>query len=120
VGSRSNIVGEINKYHCKPRNFWDRQANVFPFCSDVLGKSSDIDIYVYDHSNQEAFLGHLRISPQLEDDSKIEGWYKLESREGQEEKVTGEIFLQMRFQKTDKKHYGPEDFQILKLIGKGV
>lgn len=28
--------------------------------------------------------------------------------------------LQVKFQKTDKKTYGPEDFQILKLIGKGT
>jgi hypothetical protein len=26
----------------------------------------------------------------------------------------------MKFQKIDKKHYGPEDFEILKLIGKGL
>lgn len=33
--------------------------------------------------------------------------------------MSGEIRLELLFQKTDKKHYGPEDFQILKLIGKG-
>ena len=55
-----------------------------------------------------------------DDNTKLEGWFKLEPRDAQEETVTGEIHLELRFQKTDKKHYGPEDFQILKLIGKGV
>ncbi|MCJ1295594.1 hypothetical protein MMC34_007157, partial [Xylographa carneopallida] len=88
--------------------------------SDVLGASSDLDIYVYDRSNHEAFLGHVRISLDARvDNNKIEGWYKLEPRDAQEETVSGEIHLQLHFQKTDKKHYGPEDFQILKLIGKG-
>ena len=88
--------------------------------SDVLGASSDLDIYVYDRANHEAFLGHVRISLDARvDNNKIEGWYKLEPRDAQEETVSGEIHLQLHFQKTDKKHYGPEDFQILKLIGKG-
>lgn len=30
------------------------------------------------------------------------------------------MFLRLNFQKTDKKHVGPEDFEILKLIGKGT
>ena len=89
--------------------------------SDVVGEKSDIDFYVYDRSNHEAFLGHVRMTPSLKDDNtKVRGWFKLEPRDAQEEIVTGEIHLTLHFQKTDKKHYGPEDFQILKLIGKGM
>ncbi|MCJ1396895.1 Serine/threonine-protein kinase [Xylographa trunciseda] len=95
---------------------WDHEATF-----DVLGASSDLDIYVYDRSDHEAFLGHVRISLDARvDNNKIEGWYKLEPRNAEEETVSGEIHLQLQFQKTDKKHYGPEDFQILKLIGKGT
>ena len=54
-----------------------------------------------------------------EDNTKVKGWFKLEPRVAQQEVVTGELHLEMHFHKTDKKHYGPEDFQILKLIGKG-
>lgn len=87
----------------------------------MLGKHSSIDIYVYDRSSQEAFLGHVRLHPNLtEDNSNVEGWFKMEARGPGEEQVSGEIHLQMKFQKTDKKHYGPDDFQILKLIGKGT
>ena len=89
--------------------------------SDVLGKRSDIDFYVYDRSNQENFLGHVRLQPNLsEEDTRLEGWFKLGARGPGEEPVSGEIHLQMNFQKTDKKHYGPGDFKILKLIGKGM
>ncbi|KAI9704347.1 MAG: hypothetical protein M1836_007209 [Candelina mexicana] len=87
---------------------------------DVVNLHSEIDIYVYDRSNEDAFLGHVRSCPNLdEQDPSREGWYKLESRSN-DEHVSGEVRLQMRFQKTDKKHYGPDDFTILKLIGKGT
>ena len=89
--------------------------------SDVLSDESDIDVYIYDRSNQEAFLGHVRVSPNINEDSSTwRGWYKLEARDPEEERVSGEIHLEMCFHKTDKKHFGPEDFQILKLIGKGL
>jgi serine/threonine protein kinase SCH9 len=88
--------------------------------SDVAGKSTDIDFYVYDRSDQEKFLGHARMPLNLsEDNTEVDGWYKLEARDSRDETVTGEIHVHMKFQKTDKKTIGPEDFQILKLIGKG-
>ncbi|KAL8933910.1 MAG: hypothetical protein Q9216_006159 [Gyalolechia sp. 2 TL-2023] len=95
---------------------WDHEAMF-----DVLSDQSDIDVYIYDRSNQEAFLGHVRVSPNVsEDSSGIQGWYTLEARDPEEDRVSGEIHLEMCFHKTDKKHFGPEDFQILKLIGRGT
>jgi serine/threonine protein kinase SCH9 len=80
-----------------------------------------LDISVYDHANQEAFLGHVRFCPSLiEYSSPYDGWFTLEGRDAGEDSVVGEIHLRISFQKTDKKHYGPEDFEILKLIGKGT
>lgn len=88
--------------------------------SDVTGDKSDVDISVYDRSEQETFLGHVRLSPNLNEKGSItDGWFKLEPRGAGEEPVSGEIQVRLQYQKTDKKHYGPEDFQILKLIGKG-
>ena len=81
-----------------------------------------MDIYVYDRYNaeQETFLGLVHMSPNVsEDDTRVEGWYKLQPRDAQET-VSGEIFLELRFEKTDKTKFGPNDFQILKLIGKGM
>ncbi|KAF2432740.1 kinase-like protein [Tothia fuscella] len=89
---------------------------------DVVGEHSEIDVSVYDRSNQEAFLGHVRFCPRLIDSDKpLDGWFPLEPREGEDgQNITGDIHLRINFMKTDKKHYGPEDFQILKLIGKGT
>ncbi|KZF19746.1 Pkinase-domain-containing protein [Xylona heveae TC161] len=95
---------------------WDHEA-VF----DVVGKHSEIEISVYDRANHEAFLGHVRFCPNLsERASVLENWFHLEGRNHEKELVTGEIFLRLEFQKTEKKQYGPADFQILKLIGKGT
>ncbi|KAI9821372.1 MAG: hypothetical protein M1832_003378 [Thelocarpon impressellum] len=95
---------------------WDHEA-VF----DVVGEKSEIDVSIYDRRGQETFLGHVRLCPLLnDDDTKSDDWYELRPRGAGEGLVTGWIRLQMRYQKTDKRHYGPEDFQILKLIGKGT
>ncbi|KAJ4305226.1 Serine/threonine-protein kinase [Kalmusia sp. IMI 367209] len=95
---------------------WEHEA-IF----DVVGDHSEIDISVYDRSNGEAFLGHVRFCPNLvEYEKPYDGWFTLEPRDGEEDYVSGEIHLRINFHKTDKKHYGPEDFEILKLIGKGT
>ncbi len=89
--------------------------------SDVLGKQSEVSVYIYDAGNQEAFLGHAKVDPDVfHDTNRVDGWYKLEARDPEEDQVSGEVRLEFSFQKTDKRHYGPEDFRILKLIGKGL
>ena len=89
--------------------------------SDVVGSSSEMEVSLYDRRVQEEiFLGLVRFSPLA--DGKVtatDAWYPLKARDTAEEQVTGEVRLQLKYQTTDKKHYGPEDFQILKLIGKG-
>ncbi|KAF2660527.1 Pkinase-domain-containing protein [Lophiostoma macrostomum CBS 122681] len=88
---------------------------------DVVGDHSEVDVSVYDRSNGEAFLGHVKFCPNLvEYEKPYDAWFTLEPRDGEEDVVTGEIHLRINFHKTDKKHYGPEDFEILKLIGKGT
>ncbi|OOQ82403.1 Serine/threonine-protein kinase SCH9 [Penicillium brasilianum] len=95
---------------------WDHEA-VF----DVLGDQSEVDVTVYDRSNQEAFLGHVRLAINLkEDHSRLEGWFPLVARAAGDSQVSGEIHLQMRFEMTERRQVGPNDFHILKLIGKGT
>ncbi|KAJ8607715.1 hypothetical protein MRB53_040103 [Persea americana] len=89
--------------------------------SDVVGEHSQLDISVYDHASQEAFLGHIRFCPHLrEESSAYETWLKLEPRDGSDDHVTGELKIRFAFSKVEKKSFGPEDFEILKLIGKGT
>ncbi|KAI9792771.1 MAG: hypothetical protein M1816_001503 [Peltula sp. TS41687] len=95
---------------------WDHEATF-----DVIGAHSDLNISVYDRADQETFLGHVRLSPVLNEKASIrDQWFKLEPRGPGEEPITGELHVRMQFQKTEKKHFGPDDFQILKLIGKGT
>jgi serine/threonine protein kinase SCH9 len=67
-------------------------------------------------------LGTVDFEPRLSehDLSSIRGWFPLQGRTDTESNITGEIYVEVTFQRTEKKHYGPEDFQILKLIGKGT
>lgn len=74
---------------------------------------------LYDRSNQEHFLGHVRICPLLSTSGQVlDSWFQLQARTP-EEHVSGEIRMRIRFEKTSKKHYGPGDFEVLRLIGKG-
>lgn len=87
--------------------------------SDVSGKQSDVDVSVY-NSFRDGFLGQVRVTPDVfHENAEAEGWYKLQPRGTQVEHVSGEIHLRFRFHKTGKKHYGPDDFPVLRLIGKG-
>lgn len=86
-----------------------------------MGDQSELDVTVYDRNNQEAFLGHVRLCINLkEDHSRLEGWFPLVARGAGDNQVSGEIHLEMNFEKTDRKQVGPNDFLILKLIGKGT
>ncbi|KAI9738054.1 MAG: hypothetical protein M1818_005482 [Claussenomyces sp. TS43310] len=97
---------------------WDTEA-VF----DVVGSDSHLNLTIYDRgSASEDFLGSVDFQPQLSEQnpSPIHGWFPLEGRKDTQAQMTGEIYVEITFQRTEKKHYGPEDFTILKLIGKGT
>ncbi|KFY00637.1 hypothetical protein O988_03187 [Pseudogymnoascus sp. VKM F-3808] len=97
---------------------WDTEA-VF----DVVGDDTRVSISVYDRGSlSEDFLGHVDFNPELSeyDTAPVKGWYPLRDRKGEEDPSIGEVYVEISFERTDKRHYGPEDFQILKLIGKGT
>ena len=87
--------------------------------SDVLSRQSEVDVTVYDR-REETFLGHVRLSLNLSEQNPVlERFYPLTPRGPQDENVTGEIHIRMEFSKTEKKQYGPNDFKIMRLVGKG-
>ncbi|KAK9370730.1 kinase-like domain-containing protein [Lipomyces kononenkoae] len=86
---------------------------------DVLGDDSEIDVSIYDQHNNDSFLGHVRIKPILRHEQIFDEWYKLQPRV-KGEQVSGEVRLQMLYEAVSKRHYGPDDFEILRLIGKGT
>lgn len=84
---------------------------------DVIGSHSELDISVYD--SDETFLGHVRLRPTTLSNHKNIEWFKLNSRvDG--ENIEGEIKVSWDYSITRKRHYGPEDFEVLRLLGKGT
>ncbi|CAK7202729.1 Serine/threonine-protein kinase [Sporothrix eucalyptigena] len=98
---------------------WDAEA-VF----DVVDSNMLVDISVYDHSQTgEEFLGHVDFQANSsEKDGPIRGWFPLRGHVDTmaENTPTGEVYVEAFYQRTERKHYGPDDFEILRLIGKGT
>ncbi|KAK9480397.1 kinase-like domain-containing protein [Lipomyces japonicus] len=86
---------------------------------DVLTDNSEIDVSIYDQRTNDSFLGHVRFTPVLRKDQIFDEWYKLQPRVDGEQ-VSGEVRLQMLFETIVKRPYGPDDFEILRLVGKGT
>ncbi|KAI9830410.1 MAG: hypothetical protein M1826_004833 [Phylliscum demangeonii] len=111
---RDSVESRESRTVTHPR--WDHQVTF-----DVVGDQADLEVFVYDRSEHETFLGRVRVRLSSEERGRlVDGWYPLEARVPGQAAVEGEIQLRLRFQTTDKKHYGPEDFEVLKLIGKGT
>lgn len=89
--------------------------------SDVVGDDTHLSVSIYDRGTaNEDFLGMVVFNQTLDENlAPIQGWFPLHGRKNTEG-TGGEIYVEMTFQRTEKKHYGPEDFDILKLIGKGT
>ncbi|PKS06496.1 hypothetical protein jhhlp_007244 [Lomentospora prolificans] len=97
---------------------WDAEA-VF----DVVDSDLLVDISVYDHgSTGENFLGHVDFQASLDPDKPVSGWFQLQGHADTdaENAPTGEVYVEASYQKSERKHLGPEDFQILRLIGRGT
>ncbi|KAJ8101804.1 kinase-like domain-containing protein [Lipomyces tetrasporus] len=112
--STTNLSELTSRANSGANPSWKHEA-VF----DVLGDNSEIDVSIYDQHNNDSFLGHVRIKPILRHEQLFDEWYKLQPRvEG--EQVSGEVRLQMLYEAISSRHYGPDDFQILRLVGKGT
>ncbi|VUC33117.1 unnamed protein product [Clonostachys rosea] len=97
---------------------WDAEA-VF----DVVDSDMLVDISVYDHTvSGEEFLGHVDLEVPRENEKSLEGWFQLEGHADTmaENAPTGELYVEASYQRSEKRQFGPSDFEILKLIGKGT
>ncbi|KEY65578.1 hypothetical protein S7711_09239 [Stachybotrys chartarum IBT 7711] len=97
---------------------WDAEA-IF----DVVDSDMSVTISVYDHAvNGDEFLGHVEFQATRDKDAPVSGWFRLQGHANTtaENAPTGEIYVEASYQRTERKHFGPSDFEILKLIGKGT
>ncbi|EON96870.1 putative serine threonine-protein kinase sck1 protein [Phaeoacremonium minimum UCRPA7] len=123
--SSNTSIGEYNTFRNRTqrRSFtnptWDAEAAFDVVDSDML-----VDVSVYDHGlNGEEFLGHVDFqAKQTDSNDPVRGWFALKGHADTmvENAPTGEIYVEAIYQRTERKHFGPEDFQILRLIGKGT
>lgn len=116
---RQSSTQQFNFSLGESNQLWNHEA-VF----DVVGSNSELDISVYDAAKDDAFLGQVRIVPETSsltaNKSQDPRWYPLQARVVGE-RVTG--YLQIKWQYTcldSKRLYGPDDFEILRLLGKGT
>ncbi|KAH3685249.1 hypothetical protein WICPIJ_003793 [Wickerhamomyces pijperi] len=84
---------------------------------DVLGSHSELDISVYD--SDETFLGRVALRPSTTANNSNVEWFELDNLLANND-LKGEIKVSWEFSTTQKKHYGPEDFEVLRLLGKGT
>lgn len=92
--------------------------------SDVVDSDMLVDISVYGRGQSgEEFLGHVDFQAVAsEKEGTVRRWLPLKGHADTmaENAPTGEIYIEYFYQRTEKRHFGPEDFQILRLIGKGT
>lgn len=94
---------------------WNHEATF-----DVVGSKSELDISVYDSAHDDSFLGHVRIFPPTTSNKLTTAqWFDLKARI-MGERVSGAIKVKCEYTSLDKKLYGPDDFEILRLLGKGT
>ncbi|WBW73143.1 serine/threonine protein kinase S6K family Sck1 [Schizosaccharomyces osmophilus] len=93
---------------------WD-----FETVFDVINPESAVSVSVYDRLNNDFFLGSVKVVPVLLNEYLNEGWYKLEPLD-LSQPFEGEVNIQSIFEQSEITRFGPEDFTILRLIGKGT
>ncbi|TEA16231.1 Serine/threonine-protein kinase SCH9 [Colletotrichum sidae] len=121
--SSNTSISDYNTFRNKSRRSftspkWDAEAEF-----DVVDSNMLVDISVYDHTaTGEEFLGHVNFQANRDSNNPVRGWFQLKGNADTmaENAPTGELFVEALYQRTERKHFGPEDFQILKLIGKGT
>ncbi|WYZ34848.1 hypothetical protein EsH8_I_001124 [Colletotrichum jinshuiense] len=121
--SSNTSISDYNTFRNRSRRSftspkWDAEAEF-----DVVDSNMLVNISVYDHTaNGEEFLGQVDFQANRDASNAVRGWFPLKGHADTtaENAPTGEIYVEAVYQRTERKHFGPEDFQILKLIGKGT
>ncbi|KAF5104721.1 hypothetical protein DV453_005129 [Geotrichum candidum] len=88
---------------------------------DVTTARAELDISIYDANTNQKFLGHVCIEPKLDTQSFLDQWFPLAPLNNKANTVSGEVRVQLSFERTrDNQRVGPNDFEVLRLVGKGT
>jgi len=87
---------------------------------DVVGTDNEVTVSMYDRSNSvgEIFLGIIKIRLPSIHGKLHDNWFKLMPRQANED-IRGEIRLQLMYCKIEHRALSSDDFELLKVIGKG-
>lgn len=96
---------------------WEDEEAIF----DVTSYNSDLEVTLYDQGDNDRFLGFARIRPDFKQTRVFDAWHTLETATGDSHNGTlGRIRVSLRFERIAQQQFGPSDFQVLRLIGKGT
>ena len=88
---------------------------------DVTTARAELDISIYDANTNQKFLGHVCVEPKLDTQSFLDQWFPLAPLNNKANTVSGEVRVQLSFERTrDNQRVGPNDFEVLRLVGKGT
>ena len=92
------------------------------FSFDVLKKRSELEISFYESSNSERLLGKLCIEPDIYSSNNCseKRWYTMKNILGQNTSPESQICLEWSYKSNGQKTYGPDNFEILRMLGKGT
>lgn len=113
----NDLNGDNNKHSNNSNPTWHHKTTF-----DVLGAHSELDISVYDAAHDDMFLGQVRLRPNIHTTAHSANdcqWHTLQRRV-LDENISGEILIKWNYKATSKRHYGPNDFEVLRLLGKGT
>ncbi|KAF9181842.1 hypothetical protein BGZ51_005144 [Haplosporangium sp. Z 767] len=91
---------------------------------DVVRSNQQISITIYDSGAEDGqepsrrFLGQVKLKPSEVHNRMIDSWFRLQGREDNEQ-VTGEIRVTIKYQAIESRHLSIDDFDILRVLGVG-
>ena len=78
-----------------------------------------ISVYMPGPNKSEVLLGVVDIKPLFVDQKPDDAWFPIVSMNGNAVETFGEVHVQIVFRLAKNKHMAVEDFELLKVIGKG-
>ena len=97
-------------------------VKIFLTLSDV-SRSSDVNLQFWiadlgSKKRKDVFLGCVKIEPIFEENKVLDKWLPL-YKSNLTDKTSGEVHVTLIYKKSDSKAIGIDDFDLLKVIGKG-
>ncbi|KAJ3108066.1 hypothetical protein HDU97_002301 [Phlyctochytrium planicorne] len=117
-GDQMDITPDGDKSSAGFCPVWKHEATF-----DVARPDGEVTITIWDRAGAvpgegECFLGMMKIRPPRINGKMHDNWFRLLPRQWKE-KVKGDIRIQLMYQAVESRPLGANDFELLKVVGKG-